>query len=350
MRSNTDDWRKCLDGIETLPLTFQRAGYQTAAAGKIWHGDVTVDPRIERRLCPHRPPFPVRNPVRVLPGHPDMFDYGPCGWSDTRDPAVTDWAVRLLARCRPPFFIALGLAAPHMPWCTEQRFHDLSPADEMPLPEGRPRGEDIPRHGERWPDTKAHQIITGRGHWRLAVSSYRACIATTDYYVGRILEALDASGHADNTLVVLWSDHGLHLGEKTHWRKCTLWRPSCQVPLLMAGPGIPRGQRVQAAVSLLDIYPTLLGLAGLAAPHELDGRDLRPLMGGAGTETAVVTEAHRGRGVAIRTERWCWISYNSGAEELYDYRSDPYERHNLSGDPDRADVPRRLRALDPLTE
>jgi arylsulfatase A-like enzyme len=166
-----------------------------------------------------------------------------------------------------------------------------------------------------------------------------------DAQVGRVLAALDASGRADETLVVLWSDHGWHLGEKLITGKNTLWDRSTRVPLIFAGPGVAQGAKCGRPVELLDIFPTLLELSGFPARADLEGHSLVRLLQDAEAPRewpAITTHNHDNHG--IRTERWRYIRYADGSEELYDLQADPHEWRNRAAEAESAEVKRELAA------
>jgi arylsulfatase A-like enzyme len=155
-----------------------------------------------------------------------------------------------------------------------------------------------------------------------------------DAQVGRILDALEASGRADDTVVVLWGDHGYHLGEKAISGKNTLWERSTRVPLVFAGPGVPAGVRDRQPAELLDVYPTLLDLCGLAPRPDLEGLSLMPQVRvPTRPRLAPAITTHNQGNHAVRSERWRYIRYADGSEELYDVESDPREWTNLAGRP-----------------
>jgi arylsulfatase A-like enzyme len=171
------------------------------------------------------------------------------------------------------------------------------------------------------------------------VRSYLASTSFVDSQVGRVLEALERNGYAENTVVVLWSDHGWHLGEKQITGKNTLWDRSTRVPLIFAGPGVARAARCSKPAELLDIYPTLIELCGMTSVEGLEGHSLVPQLKDAAAERrwpAITTHNHDNHG--IRSEHWRYIRYADGSEELYDMRRDPNEWHNLAGESKYADV------------
>jgi arylsulfatase A-like enzyme len=184
------------------------------------------------------------------------------------------------------------------------------------------------------------------------VQAYLACISYSDSIVGRILDALEGSPHRENTIVTLWSDHGYHLGEKWHWHKQSLWDRATRVPLMISAPGVTKpGSRCDRPVSLVDLYPTLSDLAGLPQPQGLDGLSLRPLLQdpARGWERPALITYHRGNH-ALRSDRWSYIRYHDGSEELYDRRQDPQEWINLADRPQTAKVKEDLKRWLPKSD
>ena len=175
--------------------------------------------------------------------------------------------------------------------------------------------------------------------WSFAVQSYVACIRFVDDQLGRVLDALDRSPHKDDTIVLFFSDHGFHLGEKQRWSKVSLWERSTRVPFVVSVPDGLKGGVCSRPVELLGIYPTLSELCGLGKPPGLDGTSLVPLLwepGRAWGRPALTTLGPNNH--AVRAEHWRYIRYADGSEELYDHRRDPHEWHNLAGKPDHAEV------------
>jgi arylsulfatase A-like enzyme len=187
-----------------------------------------------------------------------------------------------------------------------------------------------------------HSTVVEHGQWKEAVKAYLACTTFVDHQVGRLLDALDADGYGNNTVIALWSDHGWHLGEKQHWGKWTGWERSTRVPLIIVPPRNHRdsfakgGSRCGRPVSLIDLYPTLAELCGVAAADGLDGQSLVPLLRdpSRASDHQALTVFDPGN-VTVRSERWRYIRYADGSEELYDMAGDPNEWTNVAGDPDR---------------
>jgi len=187
------------------------------------------------------------------------------------------------------------------------------------------------------------KFLIENNEWKNLVRSYLACVSFVDSQLGRVLDALEESGHADNTIIVLWSDHGFHLGEKLITGKNTLWERSTRVPLIFAGPGIAKNADCKEAVELLDIFPTLCELVALHHPQGLEGLSLIPQLKNADTKRdfPAVTNHNPGNN-SVRDERWRYIRYVNGSEELYDQQNDPNEFHNLAGDKAHAAQIQRL--------
>jgi arylsulfatase A-like enzyme len=182
--------------------------------------------------------------------------------------------------------------------------------------------------------------------WKAAVQGYLASIAFMDEQLGRVLDALDKGPLAKNTFIVFWTDHGWHLGEKQHWRKFALWEEATRTPVIIAAPGVTEPKtRCDAPVSLLDLYPTLVQLAGLPSPADLEGASLMPLLQDPKASWKHVAVTTHGKGNhAVRDRRWRYIRYADGSEELYDHAEDPGEFTNRAGEAALEPVKVRLRA------
>ena len=336
-----DEWK---DRV-TLPQHFKAHGYRTLTAGKIHHGGVGgpqqrakefdvwgsaggIGAKPAKKLIP---PAPMGN-------HP-LMDWGvfPHRDEDKGDYQVASWAVDQIqsAPKGQPFFLAAGFFLPHVPCYATQKWFDLYPDDDSVLPlvkEGD--RDDTPRFSWylHWnlPEPRLKWVQDNQ-QWRNLVRSYLACTSFVDAQVGRIMQALDEAGLSENTIVVLWGDHGWHLGEKGITGKNTLWDRGTRVPLIFAGPGVSRGGRCTQPAELLDIYPTLIELCGLTSRTDLEGLSLSPQLKDANAkrERPAITSHNRGNH-GIRSERWRYIRYADGSEELYDLRADPHEWTNLA--------------------
>ncbi len=354
-----------LASIESLPQFFERNGYATYATGKIYHGRFgrqDTDSEFQSLGPPAgvgaRPPEKL---VQTPQNHP-LMDWGtfPHSDEDKGDWQVASWAVEQLqgplsGEQERPFFLAAGFFLPHVPCYVTQGWYDMYPLDSVQLPEiRRDDRDDTPRFSWylHWklPEPRL-KFLEDAGQWRNLVASYLASVSFVDSQVGRLLDALDASGHADNTVVVLWSDHGWHLGEKLITGKNTLWDRSTRVPLLFAGPGVSEGSNVSSPAELLDIYPTLAELAGLEPSPGIEGHSLVPQLGDADAprEWPAIT-THNPGNHGVRSEHWRYIRHADGSEELYDMRSDPQEFDNLAVDPRHAGLIEEHRRYLPADE
>jgi arylsulfatase A-like enzyme len=225
------------------------------------------------------------------------------------------------------------LFRPHLPWYVPQKYFDMYSLDDVTLPTIRDDDlDDLPPQGLKFAEARRSdfETIKDAGKWKHAIRAYLASITCADARIGRVLDALDGSRHAKNTIIILWSDHGWHLGEKQHWHKTTLWEEATRVPLVIHAPGF-RPAVCDRPVSLLDLYPTLNELTGGDAGKSFDGVSLVPLLRDPKAEwdRPAVIEFKRGN-AAVRSGRYRYIRYRDGGEELYDHHTDPHEWNNLA--------------------
>ncbi len=365
-------WRPHLPDAVTLPEAFRLAGYTVAGAGKVFHHTAGFNPpdlwdeyfplQFDDPWDRRGSAYPGIDPSSAPPGHPlagvepfrHELDWGTLAIAEQEygDVLSVARAEAFLHEAHSrPFFLVVGLFHPHLPWYAPAPYFEQFPVEEAMLPIVPSDDlDDIPAEGRRLADRGAEvfQLLRETGKWREAVAAYAANIAFADGLVGRLVDALDASAHADNTVVLFASDHGFHLGEKNHWYKSTLWERSTHVPLIVRGPGIEAGTICDRPVSLLDVYPTLLDLAGLPQRPELEGTSLRGLLEDPKSEPA----RHAGMTYlegnhAVRRGKWLYIRYRDGTEELYDRESDPAEHVNLASSDSLRAVKRTLRQLLP---
>lgn len=379
-----------------LSTAFGEAGYRTFGTGKLLHsggGKTSFDDYFstEQRWSPLQrndvkytkkelPTKGTSNPRHVTKdrqGHEvilplnrmpsdrrpngndgESFDWGPFDVPDTDfgDTKITNWAIgKVKAGFDKPFFLGVGYYRPHIPLWAPQRFFDRFEKTPAKLPEVMKDDlHDLSKIAKQWaiePVTAgSHATVVKYNQWQAAVEAYLACTTYVDYEIGRMLKTLDDSMYADSTWIVLWTDHGWHLGEKQHWGKWTGWERSTKVPLIVVPPRklanqfAKPGSRCAQPVGLIDLYPTLAEACQLKPKYKLDGQSLIPLLRNPNQQTGrtLVTMFDQGN-VSLRTERWRFIRYKEGAEELYDLQNDPHEWTNLIESSKHAEVVSQFR-------
>ncbi|MFV0443378.1 MAG: sulfatase [Planctomycetaceae bacterium] len=345
-----------LKDVVTLSQHFTANGYHTFTTGKIFHGGYPPKPQRASEFNEWGPPSTVgarpKTKLVTTPGgnHP-LVDWGTF---DHQDEDKGDWqcasyAVKKLQSDLPePFFLSCGFFLPHVPCYATQKWFDLYPEESLQLPPVLDGDRDDTPEFSWYLHWKLPEVrlswLKKNQQWKPLVRAYLASTSFMDSQIGRLLDALEASGHADDTVIVLWSDHGWHLGEKAITGKNTLWDRSARVPLIFAGPGITEGVKCDQPAELLDIYPTLLDLCSLPQPqipaaiHDrtttLEGHSLVPqLKNPAAVREQPAITTHNIHNHGIRTTKWRYIRYADGSEELYDMEADPNEWKNLAGDP-----------------
>lgn len=350
-------------GYETLGVgkLYHQGGRGTQTEGKYWDKYVTgfgrnvgeddeSDEGGGRRARNRRPTKgEAAMETPVLPGNTRIgeFEIGQLAIpdSETEDYKIAEWGAAELSRTHDkPFFLSIGFHKPHLPWIVPKRYFDRFPLETIELPPHiSDDTKDLPpaamhfAHNARW------NLVMSQGGekaWKQVVQAYLASIAYMDAQLGIVLEALDRGPNAGNTIVVFLGDHGWHLGEKERFGKSTVWEEAARAPLIWVAPGItPSGVNCERTVDFLSFFPTLCDLAGLPKPAYLEGVSIRPLLADPTQEwnhPALTTYGYRNH--AIRTEKWRYIRYANGDEELYDETADPYEWHNLAGDSRYASV------------
>jgi arylsulfatase A-like enzyme len=339
--------------IDTLSATFKKGGYRTAGASKVYHA--WNDPQSWDAYLPRRQ-NPKEKPSVIHFGGDDQLSWGSLDipFAECFDAQAASWvADEILQKHEKPFFAALGIIRPHVPWFVPKEYFDRFPLDSIQLPAVNPDDlNDLPEVGKAFVGNgNRHKGMEESGKWKEAVQGYLASIAFADDCVGKVLKALDRSPNRDNTIVVLWSDNGFHLGEKLWWSKATLWERSTHQLLIIRTPqGVP-DQVCGRTVSLLDLFPTLVELTGIETPRQkLDGRSLVPLLQNPLREWnhPAITTQEKGN-YAVRDERYRYIRYWDGGEELYDHEKDPNEWENLASNPELNGVKASLKALLPAT-
>ena len=351
---NGQRWEPVIPVEQTLTTQFKKAGYRVLGAGKIYHASV-------QRPGEWDDYFTGRSNERGAKRDASAKDDGVGGIQfaplDCEDSALPDFHTisygigQLGQKHDQPMFLALGLHKPHMPWNVPKKYYDLHPLDQIELPPHTTSDlADVPPAGLRMAKPEGdHAKMLASGRWKEAVQAYLAAISYLDGQVGRVRDALEKSAYKDNTIICLWGDHGWHLGEKEHWRKFALWEEATRAPLIWVVPGVTKpGGICPRPVDFMSIYPTLCDLAGIAKPAHVTGPNIRPLLAdpkAAWTIPALTTHGQNNH--AIRSERWRYIRYADGSEELYYHSNDDYEWTNLAAKPEHAALKRELAAFFP---
>lgn len=341
-----------LKNATPLPVIFQSAGYYTASYGKVGHGwDMR---KVWDDYMPHRrDPNPPGAPF--LPFTRGEQDWGPTHLAEEEmnDSKYADAAIEQLAKKHDrPFLVACGVFHPHMPWYVPQKYFDMFPLDEVAIPPILASDlDDVPALGEAITKGKAKFVdqVMEHGVHKEGVRAYLAATAYADAQMGRVLDALERSKYRDNTIVMLMSDHGFHLGEKHHWQKSTLWEEATHCLLMFRVPGTTQaGGQCERFVSLQDVYRTLTDLCGLETPDYVAGRSLVPLLEqpNAAWESTAIT-AFGDSYITIRNEQFRYIRYRDGQEEFYDCSNDPHEWTNQISSPAFASAIESLRSKVP---
>ena len=294
---------------------------------------------------------------RPLNGY-NTFDWGPVDVTDDEMPdgKMARWAEEKLAQHHSkPFFLGVGFYRPHQPFYAPRRYFDAFAGESVAVPDTAESDlSDLStsaHHYARYPWSGSFARVREHDAWGEGVLGYLASVHFVDAQVGRVLDALDGSAYRDNTLIVLWSDHGWELGEKEHWGKHSPWEGSTRVPLVIVPPGhhtLVAGPQ-SSLVSLLDIFPTIADYGGLPVPDELEGLSLRPLVEGSQDRVRDHHVTTLGRAsYSLRSESFKFIRYYDGSEELYDLASDPNEWTNLAGESGYEELRGRLREKLPV--
>lgn len=386
---NTENMRRSslVQSHATLPEYFAMNGYRTFNRGKFFHKHATpngldegqwaftdwsntngrwgVDPahlfsRQKGIFDGHKGAPTTSDALFARDDEGTEFAWGPTkeNKESTVDYLTAQWAAEELGKPHDkPFFMVVGISKPHLPWYVPQEYFDRFPLGSIRIPEYRLDDLDdilTPSGKKKFSESADFRWVTQKDRtdlFKRAVQAYLASAAYADDCVGVVLDSLAKSAYKDNTIVMIFGDHGWHLGEKLRFRKATLWQEATRLPLMVRVPGITTTrQECPRLVNLMDLYRTLIELCGLPEKPEIDGRSFVPLLKSPQQPWAFPTMTINGKGNAsIRDERWYYIRYEDGTEEFYDMQSDPMQWRNLARSKDRDVVAakNRLAALYP---
>ena len=347
--------RTVLEGYVSLPELFKTNGYNTFGAGKIHHRRLPTDTEWTE--------FATDNKMSKLQfASNEGYGSGKMSFRPTRnrledhlDYQNASFGIDVLSRKHDrPFFLAVGIIKPHLPFDAPQQFFDLYPQEVEPPRINPDDHHDIPAVGRAFAKIRDDKKFKKDKAWTKVRRAYLACISWADYNVGRVLDALEASPYADNTIVVLWSDHGYGQGEKRHFRKFALWEETTRVPFIIwdtRETTAASGREVHDAVSLINIYRTLAEVSGVKVPRNVDGFSLVPQLKDPRSPLLQPSICTWGRGnYTIRDRNWRYTRYYDGGEELYSHVDDPDEWTNLANDPNYSAVKQKLASYVPVKE
>jgi len=328
------------ENIDFLPEYFKKNGYKTLGVGKIFHGHAPkgIFQHSGGRIKGFGP-----KPTKPFKWNQKgtSTDWGAFPQHDSlmNDYSYAQWTKKELQKKHDqPFFMAVGLIRPHVPWYAPKKWFDQYDVDKIALPQYDPDDfNDLPEIAKRiaykgmMPTT---DWAIESGEWRNIVHAYLACISFVDHQVGIVLDALQNSEYHDNTIVVLWSDHGYEIGEKGSFGKHTLWSESTKVPLIFKIPDFKSPKSIDQPVELLDLYPTLLDYAKLPKNPLNEGKSLRSFIEGNADDEAIAITTYGKNNHSMINQSYRYIRYEDGSEELYDLSVDPDEKNNIADRPD----------------
>ena len=337
---------------------FKQNGYRVVSGGKVAHGNnAKLKGEVDGYL--NRPPD-VRG--KFTDEKTNLWgEGGPHNHVDqqTGDYKVSKWAIEQWRKAsEKPLLMTVGFYRPHRPFNAPKAYFEKFPLESIQLPQVRADDlDDLPAYGKALARSNAHkdlfkprtlheQILHlgGEKEWKYMVQSYLACINYVDVQIGRFLDELKKNPRKRDTVIVLTSDHGWNLGEKTHWCKAALWRNTTRVPFMVILPGVTKaGVRNNQPISHVDIYPSLCDFAGISKPSYLEGRSILPLLKNPAATREVAFLSYGPENTAAQSERYRYLRYEDGSEELYDHQKDPHEWTNQSGNPEYGVIKKKMR-------
>ena len=339
----------------TMQQFFMENGYRVASGGKVFHGNPGKhgDSLLAR---PKDPKPPKGEDTFNAYGSPadgyaldasdeEMSDYKVASW------AIDEWN----SETEKPLFMSVGFFRPHRPLQVPASWFDKFPIDSIKRPAEPAEGDDwddMPEFARKLARSHAHknmhnglsdhEDIVKRELWDETLQAYLASVAFVDAQIGRFLDALESNPRGRDTVIMLTSDHGWHLGEKKHWCKGAIWEQTLKVPFIVRAPGVEAGAINLEPVSLIDVYPSLVDLADLEVPDFLDGNSIKPQLHDPKAERAPAVSFYGEANTSIRSRDWRYIRYEDGSEELYHHQKDPNEWTNEADNPEHASIKKDL--------
>ena len=344
-------WRFYVPDAVTLPQHLSAQGWKSVGIAKNFHNRDA--PEFDQY-------FHLEKKVNVIEGSGIYLNSsGVWGVADATTEEMPDYiaashGIEQINTTYEPLFLSIGIYRPHVPWVVPQEYFDKYPPEKLQFSERRPDDlDDLPErfkllaHFESKFGEAYTNMLAEKGYDRQFVRAYLACMTFADEQVGRILDAWESSSHSKNGYIILWSDHGYMLGEKEAWSKMKPWYDSARSNLIIAGPGIPKGAICDKAVSLQDLYPTLVDLLEISSPpHQIDGNSLVPLLRNPNADwdkpVVMSSEADGIRWDVVMDNEYRMTRLITGETELYKLSDDPHEFDNLAPDPKYTPVIERL--------
>ncbi len=341
---------------------FMDNGYRVASGGKVHHsGPGNEGDALLKRPKDPKPPKGEGNFGALLPpndGYALKVDD-----EAMSDHQVAEWAIgEWNTESEKPLFMSVGFFRPHRPLHAPAKYFDLFPLDSIQRPEEPEQDDwdDMPEFAQRLARTHAHkdlhaglsdhEFMVEHDQWDKTLQAYQASIAFVDQQIGRFVNALAENPRGRETVIMLVSDHGWHLGEKKHWCKGAIWEQTTHIPFIVRAPETESGSVCEKPVSLIDVFPSLVDLAGLPVPDYLDGKSVKPQLLDPQAKRSPVISSYGDGNTAIRTKRWRYIRYEDGSEELYDHDVDPNEWTNLAINPEYDATKKRLATFIPKNQ
>jgi arylsulfatase A-like enzyme len=360
---NAKDRQESKISTPAMQQFFMDGGYRVASGGKVFHGPPgkVGDALLPRPRDPKPPKGKDNFNSKGAPSDGYALDVADEEMSDYK---VASWAIdQWQTPSEKPLFMSVGFFRPHRPLQVPKPWFDLFPLESIRRPaepEGGDDWADMPEFAQRLARTHAHkalhdglsdhEYIVANEKWDVTIQAYQASIAFVDHQIGRFIDSLKANPRGRETYVMLVSDHGWHLGEKKHWCKGAIWEQTTRIPFIVRGPRVEAGSSCTQPVSLIDVYPSLVDFAGLDIPDWLDGNSVKPQLAEPSTPRPPTISSYGEGNTAIRSERWRYIRYEDGSEELYDHRVDPNEWTNQANNPELKRIKKRLAGMIPADQ
>lgn len=335
---------------------FMKQNYRVVSGGKVSHGDVIkgIDSTFKRPKKELKKFTNKRVNLWGEGGPQNLKD------SETGDYKVAQWAISEWNKVTDkPLLMSVGIYRPHRPFNAPKEYFEKFPIESIKLPLIPETDDlaDLPEYGKALARSHAHKDLFkprsvhehilhmgGKDEWKYMVQSYLACINYADTQIGLLLETLKKNPRGNDTVIILTGDHGWNLGEKEHWCKAALWRDTTRVPYIVFAPGTAKAGTVNnQPISHVDLYPTLCDFAGIPKPKHLEGQSILPLLKDSNAKRDFAFLSYGPENTVAQSERYRYIRYEDGSEELYDHKEDPHEWENLSQNPEYSEIKKKLK-------